>query len=313
MSNPQLKFASFDEAIDHLSNITGKRVKIAWRDESSEIMNKIINEIRGTPGLVKKFNKYIKDALEPGMKVRSSNAGKLYVVDEVEEEMMDKLTNSISNAPKKEIFDMVQKDKKSFPKFHETYKKGLQEQDGFYRAKPGLLQKGKDFLKGEKGEQSEAEEVKSKEAEDDLKDVIDMAKKRIVKDKIKDTDVRDVFVKFISKPENKKSRERFIKEFSDSIDNDEISVEEAQKYEKVLKTFMSRIEKDLIKEMPKFVEAMKKLTSKIEKEVDDVEVEVVKGEGSENESKPVGIASIDEQVIDNVIDIWADSSIIKGE
>ena len=88
MSNPQLKFASYDEALQHLSDVTGKRVKIAWEDQSDEIMKSIVDEIRGTPGLVKKFQKHIGDALEPGMKVRSSNSGKLYVVDDVEADMM---------------------------------------------------------------------------------------------------------------------------------------------------------------------------------------------------------------------------------
>jgi len=317
MSNPQLKFASLNDAIQHLSDVTGKKVKIAWRDESKEIMQNIVDEIRGKPGLVKKFNNYIKDSLEPGMKVRSSNSGKLYVVDDVEEALMNKMLDSISKAPAKEVFDIVQKDKKSFPKFHETYDKGLQEQDGFYRGKGNLIQRGKDFLTGEKGQQSEEDERASTEEKKDeqklLSSIKKMAKKRAAK--LPDTNAKDSFIEFFDAPGHKGLRDMFVKEFSDGIDEKEISVEDAQEYEKILKAFMSRLEKDLSKEMPKFVDTMEKLTAKIVKEVDQVEKEAPKEKSglelpTQEEVKKYG--AIDEKVIDNVISVWAEKN-IKGE
>jgi len=37
----EMKFASKSEAISHLAEVTGKNIKIAWQDESAELLKDI--------------------------------------------------------------------------------------------------------------------------------------------------------------------------------------------------------------------------------------------------------------------------------
>jgi len=320
----QLKFASLNDAIQYLSDHTGKNIKIAWRDESKKIMEDIISEVRKKPSLFsKKFKKYIEGAVEPGVKILPTTRGSLKIVEDVDEETMNKLVESLSKAPKNEIFKAVQEDKKSFPEFHKAYDKGLQEQDGFWRGKPGAISRAKDWLTGESGKQSEEDENASalvdEEKKGAMKAVKNIAKKNARK--LPTSNSKDLFLEFIEAPGNKRIRDMFVKEFSDATDSDEISVADAKKYEKILNAFMQGIEKELSKEMPKFVKIIENVTSKIEKEVDKAEKETPDKSDTGSE-KPAGLvrpatleeqrqygSEINGQMVDDIIDVWSSSNL----
>ena len=304
----QLRFASFNEAIQHLSDVTGKKVRIAWRDQSKEIMEDVVAEIKGKPALMTRFKKYVDDTVEPGMKVRATNKGGLVTVDDVDTEMMTKLLDAITKAPKSEIFKVIEKDEKGFPKFHKKYSKGLQEQDGFWRGKPGLLQRGKDFLTKDKGEQSEEAEKEELELNDEksrlLKDHVKNAKNKAKA--LPDSNAKDQFVDFFADPDNKARRSLFEKEFSDSIDEGKITSEIAKRYEEILTSFMKNIEKDLSKEMPGFTKLIEKMTAVIEKEVDESADTALMDVGGNRYKEETGAGKrSSEQMVDNIVDVWS--------
>ena len=332
MSESQLKFASFDEAISHLSEVTGKRIKIAWTDQSKEILRTITEEVKKKPSLMTRFKKYTKEALEPGMTVKPSSKGNLYIVNEIDKDMMGKMFDSIEKAPKSEIFSIVQKDKESFPEFHEKYKKGLQEQDGNYRGKPSLIQRGKDWLSGEKGEKSKEQKEEEKEIKEHFNSNRDIAKNKAKK--LSDANARDSFISFFSHPDNEKIRNQFVEEFSDGLKDGEIPVEEAKEYEKILLTYMKRMKKDLSGELPKFIEVVKKFSDKVEEKVDEAEKKEEKKEEVEKKEKkkkdvPESVSYFDdeenvgmpdhmvhggdeEQIIDGLINVWTEVNFPKG-
>ena len=341
MSESQLKFASFDEAIEHLSSVTGKRVKIAaWSDESKEILKAITEEIKKKPALMAKFKSYIKSAIEPGTKVNPTTSGRLVSYKDVDADTMSKMFDSIKKAPTSEVFDIVQKDKESFPKFHETYKRGLQEQDGFYRGKPSLLQRGKDFVTGEEGEMSKEDREKADKkfekkqlAEKRLKKYTTAAVKALEAIRPKAGALKYIKM-MLEDPEDESYPKRFIDKFSDDIEKKNISVENAQKYEEIIKDFMIDTKKDLSKVMPEFMKIMKKVTSKVSQEVDDAEEEseeAIKNfneqsEGNQpvnetpkqkadriNQEKYAPVGSDGESMIDNLINIWTETNLPKGE
>jgi hypothetical protein len=312
-----LRFASVDEALQHLSDVTGNNVRIAWRDESETIMKDILSEIKKTPALMAKFKKHADKALEEGMKVRPTNKGGLVLIDEVDAKDMEGMLQEIAKAPKKEIFNIVQKEKDSFPKFSEKYSKGLQEQDGYWRAKPGLLQKGVDFLTSEKGEMSEkdekAKEDAKKERAEKLTAIKKMALNRIKEEKIKTIDAKESMMEFIKKPGNKSIRGMFVKEFENAVESGEIDAEEAKKYETVLKSFMKRLDKDMSKAMPKFVGLIEKATQDVLADLAKAEDAPEGTEGADTgEEKPTAgkqmtLFDASDDVngqIENIIDVW---------
>ena len=40
----RIKFASTEEALQHLADITGNRVKIAWQDQSKELLQDVAEQ-----------------------------------------------------------------------------------------------------------------------------------------------------------------------------------------------------------------------------------------------------------------------------
>jgi len=328
MSESQLKFASFDEAIDHLSEVTGKRVKIAWTDESKDILKAITEEIKKNPSLVmKKFKNYAEKALDPGVNVRSTTHGQLRTVEDVDEELMNKMLNSIKGAPRSEIFSIVQKDKESFPEFHKTYKKGLQEQNGNYRGKPGLIQRGKDWLSGEKGEKSKEDQEKAEEKDLESKRILKAIKNVARRDikKLENNNAKNYFDEFFSEPKSKALRELFITHFVKGIEDGKIDSEEANKYKDILDAYMTSIKSKLDDEVPEFVALLKKFDKEVEKEVEEAEKEAPMSDEEFNKLPPkekadkinqdkyAPVGSDEEQVIDGLINVWTEANLPKGE
>ena len=174
----EMKFASKSEAINHLSEVTGKNIKIAWSDQSKSLLKDVAKEVEKSPSTLLKltkgagldFKQFLSDE-DKDAKILPTSKGSIKIVQDVDpkviQKAVDKLKNPGNLSERGKILDYVQANKEEFPSFHQKHKKGIQKDDKgpYYRSKGGLLSRGMEKLTGEdKGEDSPTDKAaKNKE------------------------------------------------------------------------------------------------------------------------------------------------------
>jgi len=334
----EMKFASTEDAIQHLSNITDKRVKIAWQDEGREMMKLVADSIRKKPGLmsalkknkVLNLDKALQDAgLDADAKILPTNKGSMKIVQEVPKEMIESVAARVEGikdlARRGKVIDYVSEDK-AFDDFHAKYPKGIQKDDNgpYYRAKGGLLSRGLDKVMGEKGEGGEKDTADTKAKEDATKAEKDRVKKNMsdltsqLSKKTKsfsETISKDEFELLLKDPANADHQKEFIDAFKKDIADKKIGKDEAGKYLQMAERMAKRAEKEFGDELPKLSESLKELAKDIDTAEDKApeEAQVISAppEGDSDASpildaqgNPMKRSSEEDSVINNIIDEW---------
>jgi len=308
----ELIFASTKEAIQYLSDATNSRVKIAWEDQSTQLVKDIVEEAKKSPAIFYRMRKlYDFDNLKnkkPEEKILPTNKGGLKLVEEISPDLVDEMAEVVSGvkdqAGKGKIIDFATENKKYFPEFHQKHKKGIQKDDSgpYYRSKAGLMKRGLEYLKGEgKGEKNKREEQLEKGKEDvrkmqekqtserekkirqkRLKPFVNAARKSITRLlKNHDHPIKDLFEQIFLNPDNKSIRDEFAREFDDEIKAGSINDDLAYTYLQIIKTFADRVKKELKDDFPEFVENINKLFNSMKQDATqavDVKVDEVKPE-----------------------------------
>jgi hypothetical protein len=294
----EMKFASKSDAIQHLSNVTGQRIKIAWDDQSREMVEAIGDDVMKNPALFLKFfgRSTLKDVLDldPNSNLRPSNTKKLYEVQPVENSKITKavveLINTKNLKDRAELIDTVLEDK-DFEKFHSKYPKGVQkDEDGpYYRSKQdaGLLKRTWDKVRGESGEEGEADrqiredkekaekqskaeaEKAEKESKKELEEAVaaDMSTysskiKALAKGKWSTTNEADM-ESFFKKPFNKILQKNFLDAFKQEVTK--MNADQADKFVGLFQTLAKRTEAKYGDKLPKFVSEIEKLAVNVNK------------------------------------------------
>lgn len=336
-----LKFSSFDEAKEYLENITNKKIKIAWEDESKKLLKDVAKELKSNPSILLKLNKEIKldlkelvDLENRKFKFLPTNKGDIKVVQDIEENAMnkivDKITQTNSADIKEKILDFVIENKKDFPEFYKKYKKGIQKDESgpYYRPKTGLIQKGIEKIKKEdKGEMSkeeieEKEKIKKlkekakekirKEAEETLDSFKEVALDSIDREIKEDSSTKKFFEQLINKPHNKAIQKQFFKEFEEEIKDKNINKETAKSYLKIIKKFSNRVKNELSDfGLDKFIDKVEKIADEIEDITKEAPEKTKEEEKIESQEKKNIInlksqrSSDFSQEIKNVIKSWS--------
>jgi hypothetical protein len=340
----EMKFASKSEAISHLAEVTGKNIKIAWQDESAELLKDISKEVAKNPSILLKLQKgtgmNLKQFLnedDQDARILPTNKGGIKIVQDVEPEVIEKATSAISNIrdmkKRSKVLDYVSSNKESFPEFHSKHKKGIQKDENgpYYRSKAGLLQRGVEKLTGEgSGKQSVSDKASDKkksevkkQKEEDAKELLstykELAQKSIKTNLKEDTSTKQFFEQLFRRPQLEAARSQFLKEFENEIKDENIDKDTAKKYVKIMKDFTNRVEGHLKDSgLDKFVDSMSQLEEDIKEAAQDAPAEVEETEttspagksektkGTDSTPTPVKVpeASDFSQEIDNVVDAF---------
>lgn len=339
----EMKFASVDEAIQHLSNLTSKRVKIAWKDESRQMVKLIADSIAKKPGLLSAIKKsgalnvdeLIKgiEGIDPNAKILPTNKGQLKIVQDIPEgaaaAMAEKISGIKDLKQRSKLIDAVSGDK-AFEEFHAKYPKGVQKDENgpYYRSKAGLLQKGMDFLKRDKGEEGTKDVIDRKKLEEEEKEeaaavreaVGEVAKEAAkgIKD-LEDTKAKKIFNLLLKKPSNPIFQNKFIDAFKADIADEKIDEKDAAKYLEIVEDIADFAQQAFGGKLPEFAKSLRLLVPVVDKAEDAAKSEVpgdVKTEekgtktrevGKTPTGTPLGLvenASEADSMISNIVDEW---------
>jgi len=337
----ELKFASVDDAIQHLSNITERRVKIAWEDESREMLRAIALEIQNTPGLLTKLKKskafnadkiFQEAGVDKDAQILPTSKGQLKIVQEFPKEAVMAVVNSLSGVkdPKEraKIIDYVINDE-AFKVFHAKYPKGVQKDESgpYYRGKGSLLERGVDKLTGEKGEEGEKDRVERQKLEDEEEANAAITKEltKSVMSQVKnmfktlpESESKDDFEVLLGAPSNPTAQDEFIKTFKEDIKNGKVNAKDASLYLKMVQRMAKYAKEKFGDKLPEFIKSLESLVPEVDKAEDKAKDE---GEVTEKKSppgdtpkeegriinpktgKPFGASEMD-SMINNIINEW---------
>jgi hypothetical protein len=307
----ELKFASVNDAIQHLSNVTQRRVKIAWEDESRDMVKAIADSIRKKPallvGLKKKNLLNVDQALQNAgvdadAKILPSSRGNLKIVDDVPEDAIESVAQQIAQtkdlASRGKIIDHAV-ESGDFDAFDDSYPKGVDKDDKgpYYRSKAGLLQKGAEAISGEAGEEGSKDKVDRKKLEGEAKskknehkeDVMSVAKKAGSKIKaLPKSKAKTMFEYLLDKPANPVFQKKFMDAFKADVENKKVSAEDAGVFLDIVEDMAQMAEDQFAKDLPEFAKSLKLLVPKVDK-IEDKAAPAAEG------AEPVGDMDVQEE------------------
>jgi len=337
----ELKFASVDDAIQHLSDITERRVKIAWEDESREMLKLIADGIRKKPGLMSalkknkviNLDKALQDAgLDPNAQILPTNKGSMKIVQEVPKEMIESVASRVEGikdlARRSRVIDYASEDK-AFDDFHAKYPKGVQKDDSgpYYRAKGGLISRGLDKVMGEEGDIGSKDKAERQKLEDEEEANAAITKEltKSVMSQVKnmfktlpESESKDDFEVLLGAPSNPTAQDEFIKTFKEDIKNGKVNAKDAALYLKMVQRMVKYAKEKFGDKLPEFIKSLESLVPEVDKAEDKAKDE---GEVTEKEAppgdtpkeegriinpktgKPFGASEMD-SIINNIVNEW---------